>query len=71
MQQRTFGMSNKSSAIFVTSHFLLAHNYIIEQKMTSITLSYRESCMSEHMRRNISCDLVTDYCLYILYTKLE
>jgi len=29
-------MSNKTEAIFVTSHFLLVHDYIIEQRMTSV-----------------------------------
>jgi len=46
------------------------HDYVIEQKMKSITVSYRESCMSEHIRRKIICDLGTDYCLCTLYTKL-
>jgi len=49
----------------VTSHFLHVHDYVIEQKMTSITVSYRESCMSEHMRRKITCDIF--FFVYIVH----
>jgi hypothetical protein len=42
VQQLSFGMSSKTSVIFVTHHFFLVQDYTGELRMTSVTGYNRE-----------------------------